>query len=89
MGKITIQVYECVSCGVVFQVHSTGVFFPPCPFCGKSNTLHRATQEMETSQISVLSRILDIRQGGSLLLCPPEYGLGKNDRSKLLFPPEL
>ena len=49
MGRIIIQVYECVSCGVVFQVHSTGIFWPPCPHCGGGSTLHRGTKEMETS----------------------------------------
>ena len=49
VGKIIIQVYECVSCGMVFQERAIAIWFPPCPFCGKTHILHRATQELETN----------------------------------------
>ncbi len=42
VGRIIIQVHECISCGAVFQVHSTGISWTKYPFYQKNNTIHRA-----------------------------------------------
>ena len=48
MGQIIIQVYRCSHCNLIYEIHSYGVFFPPCPFCGKGTPYHLCQKTIET-----------------------------------------
>lgn len=48
MGRIIIQIYRCARCNMVFEIHSYGVFYPPCPFCGKSAPYYVGEKKIET-----------------------------------------